>query len=384
MHRRLPHLNFGAIIIVAIHANVQRNPQTKSEDTNHEKLYLLHMDLMWPISVASVNGKKYIPDDPSTLKATVRRIRIDKELSLFIRHLRDINVQWHSQKHQLQRSPQQNGVVKDEIVRLIEAASVLSFPIYQQLTRRIIETIHDDSDELTAKASDQLAFQTPHHEMTPVSSIQDSAKPPPSQHHLYHLRYLTWDFMISTNIDESLKSPPYVNYKHQTPRAWYDMLSSFLISNDFSKGSVDPTLFNTVEQANETSTVPIYVDDNILHAMNLVDPNDTPMVEKSKLDKDKEGKAVDPSHYRGMIGTLRKLNSNPLSYSQCGSIAGYVKHASTSWQYTTLVERLVSWSSKRQKSACDSQSKLNIIAVVPGMLSFTPDTLKQLADEVDE
>ncbi|GJT19557.1 hypothetical protein Tco_0878263 [Tanacetum coccineum] len=26
-------------------------------------------------------------------------------------------------------------------------------------------------------------------------------------------------------------------------RAWYDMLSSFLISNDFSKGSVDPTLF---------------------------------------------------------------------------------------------------------------------------------------------
>ncbi|GKF48459.1 hypothetical protein Tco_0141710, partial [Tanacetum coccineum] len=24
---------------------------------------------------------------------------------------------------------------------------------------------------------------------------------------------------------------------------WYDMLSSFLISNDFSKGSVDPTLF---------------------------------------------------------------------------------------------------------------------------------------------
>nr|GFA10383.1 uncharacterized mitochondrial protein AtMg00810-like [Tanacetum cinerariifolium] len=29
------------------------------------------------------------------------------------------------------------------------------------------------------------------------------------------------------------------------------------------------------------------------------DPVDTPMVEKSKLDKDREGKAVDPSHYRG-------------------------------------------------------------------------------------
>nr|GEW49358.1 putative ribonuclease H-like domain-containing protein [Tanacetum cinerariifolium] len=29
----------------------------------------------------------------------------------------------------------------------------------------------------------------------------------------------------------------------QAPRTWYDMLSSFLISKDFSKGSVDPTLF---------------------------------------------------------------------------------------------------------------------------------------------
>nr|GFC74662.1 hypothetical protein [Tanacetum cinerariifolium] len=29
----------------------------------------------------------------------------------------------------------------------------------------------------------------------------------------------------------------------QAPRAWYDMLSSFLLSQDFSKGLVDPTLF---------------------------------------------------------------------------------------------------------------------------------------------
>nr|GEW59820.1 retrovirus-related Pol polyprotein from transposon TNT 1-94 [Tanacetum cinerariifolium] len=37
------------------------------------------------------------------------------------------------------------------------------------------------------------------------------------------------------------------------------------------------------------------------------DPVDTLIVEKSKLDEDKEGKAVDPSHYRGMIGTLLYL-----------------------------------------------------------------------------
>ncbi|GKA12242.1 retrovirus-related pol polyprotein from transposon TNT 1-94 [Tanacetum coccineum] len=32
----------------------------KYEDTNQEKLYLLHMDLYRPMRVASVNGKRYI------------------------------------------------------------------------------------------------------------------------------------------------------------------------------------------------------------------------------------------------------------------------------------------------------------------------------------
>ncbi|GKC88649.1 retrovirus-related pol polyprotein from transposon TNT 1-94, partial [Tanacetum coccineum] len=32
------------------------------------------------------------------------------------------------------------------------------------------------------------------------------------------------------------------------------------------------------------------------------DPMDTPMVEKSKLDEDPQGKAVDSTHYRGMVG----------------------------------------------------------------------------------
>nr|GEW42999.1 hypothetical protein [Tanacetum cinerariifolium] len=37
------------------------------------------------------------------------------------------------------------------------------------------------------------------------------------------------------------------------------------------------------------------------------DPVDTPMVEKSKLDEDREGKAVDPSHYRARHGLVRGL-----------------------------------------------------------------------------
>ncbi|GJW72713.1 hypothetical protein Tco_0132083 [Tanacetum coccineum] len=40
------------------------------------------------------------------------------------------------------------------------------------------------------------------------------------------------------------------------------------------------------------------------------DPVDTPMVEKSKLDEDLQGKPVDPTHYCGMIGFLMYLTSS--------------------------------------------------------------------------
>ncbi|GKA42686.1 putative ribonuclease H-like domain-containing protein [Tanacetum coccineum] len=40
------------------------------------------------------------------------------------------------------------------------------------------------------------------------------------------------------------------------------------------------------------------------------DPVDTPMVEKSKLDEDTQEKAVDPTHYRGMVGTLIYLTAS--------------------------------------------------------------------------
>ncbi|GJU10337.1 hypothetical protein Tco_1132733 [Tanacetum coccineum] len=44
--------------------------------------------------------------------------------------------------------------------------------------------------------------------------------------------------------------------------------------------------------------------------MESSNPVDTPMVEKSKLDEDPQGKAVDPTHYHGMIGTLMYLTAS--------------------------------------------------------------------------
>ncbi|GKC74515.1 retrovirus-related pol polyprotein from transposon TNT 1-94, partial [Tanacetum coccineum] len=70
----------------------------------------------------------------------------------------------------------------------------------------------------------------------------------------------------------------------QVPRAWYDLLSSFLLSQKFTKGIVDLTLFFRREGKD--------------------------ILLKSKLDEDPQGKAIDPTRYRGMIGTLMYLTSS--------------------------------------------------------------------------
>ncbi|GKC80391.1 retrovirus-related pol polyprotein from transposon TNT 1-94 [Tanacetum coccineum] len=111
----------------------------------------------------------------------------------------------------------------------------------------------------------------------------------------------------------------------EAPRDWYDLISSFLLSQDFSKGAVDPTLFVRSE-GKDILLAQIYVDDIIFastkpelcekknpkpcYGKETVDPVDTPMMEKSKLDEDPQGKAVDPKCYRGMIDSLMYLTTS--------------------------------------------------------------------------
>ncbi|GJR20481.1 integrase, catalytic region, zinc finger, CCHC-type containing protein [Tanacetum coccineum] len=61
--RGLPRLKFEKdhfCSACAMGKSKKQSHKPKSEDTNQEKLYLLHMDLCGPMRVASVNGKKYI------------------------------------------------------------------------------------------------------------------------------------------------------------------------------------------------------------------------------------------------------------------------------------------------------------------------------------
>ncbi|GKB41244.1 retrovirus-related pol polyprotein from transposon TNT 1-94 [Tanacetum coccineum] len=89
----------------------------------------------------------------------------------------------------------------------------------------------------------------------------------------------------------------------QAPRAWYDLLSSFILSQNFTKGTVDPTLFVRRLQISQSPrgiflNKSKYALESIKkYGMETCEPADTPMVKKSKLDEDPQGKAVDPTHY---------------------------------------------------------------------------------------
>ncbi|GJS35725.1 retrovirus-related pol polyprotein from transposon TNT 1-94 [Tanacetum coccineum] len=349
-HRRLSHLNFGAINHLARHGLVRGLPKLKfekdhlcsacalgksskkphkpkSEDTNQEKLYLLHMDLCGPMRVASVNGKKYIlviVDDYSRftwvkclrskdevpafiinflkmiqvrLKETVRRIRTDNGTEFVNQTLREYYEKVGiSHETSVARSPQQNGVVERRNRTLIEAARTMliyakaplflwaeavattcytqnrsmirrrhgktpyellhdkppdlsylhvfgalcyptndsenlgklqpkadvgifigyaptkkAFRIYNRRTRRIIETIHVDFDELTAMASEHSSSGPALHEMTPVTISSGLVPNPPSSTPFVPPSRSDWDLLFQPMFDESLNPQPYVD-----------------------------------------------------------------------------------------------------------------------------------------------------------------------------
>nr|GFA14095.1 integrase, catalytic region, zinc finger, CCHC-type, peptidase aspartic, catalytic [Tanacetum cinerariifolium] len=230
-----------------------------------------------------------------------------------------------------------------------------AFRIYNRHTRRIVKTIHVDFDELTAMAFEQHSSGPALNEMTPrtiSSGLVPITSPstsyvPPSRN--------DWDLLFQPMFDELLNPPPSI--VNQAPEAIAPIVEVIPPVNADSTGSPYST---TVEQdapstsnsskptETQSSVIPQDVGDDNLdmeighmgnyplfglqisqsprgifinqskyaleslkkYGLESCDPVDTPMVKKSKLDEDKEGKAVDPSHYRGMIGTLLYLTAS--------------------------------------------------------------------------
>ncbi|GJW59994.1 retrovirus-related pol polyprotein from transposon TNT 1-94 [Tanacetum coccineum] len=151
----------------------------------------------------------------------------------------------------------------------------------------------------------------------------------------------------------------------EAPRARYDFLSSFLLSQKFSNGMVDPTLF-TQKEGKDILLSPrgIFLNQSKYaleiikkYGMETCDPVDTPMVEKSKLDANPQGKKLIP-HVIVDKPTKKHLHA-------IKRIFRYLKDTrrSTFGSIQLLGDRLVSWSSKKQKSTTISSTQAEYISL---------------------
>nr|GEY00585.1 putative ribonuclease H-like domain-containing protein [Tanacetum cinerariifolium] len=372
----------------------KKTHKPKSEDTNQEKLYLLHMDLYGPMRVESVNGKKYIiviVDDYSCftwvkflrskdetldfiikflkiievrLKVQVRRIRIDNGTEFVNQTLRDYYEEVGiSHETSVVRSPQQNGVVERCNHILIEAARTMLI-YYQAPLFLWAEAV------ATACFTQNRSIIRHRHGKTPYELLHIS---------LFHMfGALCYPALCyPTNDSENLGLQ-----SSQSPRG------IFINQSNYALESLKKYGFESCDRV------------------------DTPMVEKSKLDEDKEEKAVDLSHYHCMIGTLLYLIANrpDLQFAIC-MCARYQarpteKHDSSVALTAFAVADHAGCQDTRQKKVKNgvielyfvnteyqladlftkalSRDRIEFLINKLGMRSFTPEMLKQLMDEVDE
>nr|GEV23416.1 uncharacterized mitochondrial protein AtMg00810-like [Tanacetum cinerariifolium] len=246
-HRRLSHLNFGAISHFARHGLVRGLPKLKYEkdhlcsacamgkskkkphkpkykDTNQEKLYLLHMDLCGPMRVTSVNGKKYIL------------------------------------------------VIVDDYSR---------FTWIKCLSPKVIAPIAEVVAPEPIVSTGSPSSTTVNQDAPSPSNSQPTPK--------------TQSPLISNDIVEE-------NHNLDVAHMNNDPFFSIPILENDSEASSSLDVIPTVSK---------YALESLKkYAMESSDPVDTPMVEKSKLDEDPQGKATDLTHYHGMVGTLMYLTAN--------------------------------------------------------------------------
>ncbi|GJR46532.1 putative ribonuclease H-like domain-containing protein [Tanacetum coccineum] len=233
----------------------------------------------------------------------------------------------------------------------------------------------------------------------------------------------------------------------QAPRAWYDKLSAFLIKSGFTKGVVDPTLF-TRKTGKHLLLVQIYVDDIIFASTNpkacklfafemnstfkmsmmgqmsfflglqvsqnprgifinqskyaqeilkkfgfdSCTPIDTPMAERPNLDEDKGGKLIDPTRFRGMVGSLMYLSaSRPdivfavciVQHSRSKHID--IRHHFIKEQVERKVVELYFVETKYQLADIFTKAlpRERFATLLPllGVKQMSPETLKELQDE---
>ncbi|GJW75959.1 retrovirus-related pol polyprotein from transposon TNT 1-94 [Tanacetum coccineum] len=203
----------------------------------------------------------------------------------------------------------------------------------------------------------------------------------------------------------------------QAPRAWYDMLSSFLISQQFSKGVVDPTLF-TRHAGNDLLLVQIYVDDIIFASTNTAMCNEfanqmttnwSSKKQKSTAISSTEAEYIALSGCCSQILWMRsqltdygfQFNKIPLYCDNKSVIAlccNNVQHSRAKHidiRYHFIKEQVENgivelYFVRTEYQLADiftkplPRERFNFLIDKLGMKSMSPETLKRLAEETDE
>nr|GEW47846.1 retrovirus-related Pol polyprotein from transposon TNT 1-94 [Tanacetum cinerariifolium] len=439
----------------------------KFEDTNQEKLYLLHMDLCGPIRVTSVNGKKYIlviVDDYSRftwvkflaskvkapnfiikflkmiqvrLNAAGRNIRIDNGTEFVNQTLRDyyeqVGISHETSVTTRSKPPPLAPFVPpsrhqwDLVFQLVfdkfysPPASVASPVHVEEAPVPVESTGSPSSITIVQDAPSPSTSQT-----TPQSQSQAIPLSAEEESHDIEVAHMSNDPYFGIPIIETVSE---------------ESSSSDVVSTTTYKEALTAAYMNMIVYQMDVKMA--YLDDILVKRMESCGLVDTPMVEKSKLDKDTQGKAVDPTHYRGMAQPtekhlhalkrifryLRGTVNRGLWYSKDYAITLTAfadadpadcqdTRRSTSRNMQLSGDILVSWSSKRAEKHCDiqyhfikeqvetevvklyfvrteyqladiftkalCQERIEFLIDKPGMRSFTHETLKEQVDEAKE
>ncbi|GJZ72682.1 retrovirus-related pol polyprotein from transposon TNT 1-94 [Tanacetum coccineum] len=480
-HRRLSHLNFGAINHLAKNGLVRGLPKLKfekdhlcsacamgkskkqshkpkSEDTNQEKLYLLHMDLCGPMRVASINGKKYIlviVDDYSRFTWVKFLASKDEAPDFIIKFLKMIQVRLNATIRNI-RTDNRTEFVNQTLCSIFECAAIFMKKSFGLISNSIPQQpcnppIRNDWDHLFQPMFDEYfnpttiavspvpvaaAPRAVDLADSPVSTLIDQDAPSTnltSQGSASYVRTNSttlfdslgrwiWIILLAKGDQRSFSflSPPRRTYnlshvgvilmpsltsvkpkdlqKAMTEPSWIDVKTDEFGGVLNNKARLVAQGFRQEEGINfEESFAPvarieairIFISQSLRgiflnqlkYASQIIkkyglltsDSVDTPMVEKNKLDKDLQGTPVDATLYRGMIGSLHVLHPvNPSYLFRSAYVPAYLDadHAgcqdtrrNTSGSAQFLGDKLVSWSSKKQKSTTISSIKAKYIAL---------------------
>ncbi|GJW40235.1 integrase, catalytic region, zinc finger, CCHC-type containing protein [Tanacetum coccineum] len=313
-HRRLSHLNFGTLnklakdgfargiprlkfqkdhlcLAYALGKSKKSSHQPKAEDTNQEKLYILHMDLCSPMRVASINGKSSGPGLHSMTPATSSSGLVPNHVSqqpcippprddydrlfqpMFDEYLTPPSIAISLVQEAV--APRAVVLAESPVSTSIDQDAPSSSTPSTQEQEQSLNIFQVKTDEFgrVLKNKARLVAQGFRQEeeidfeesFAPVSKIEAIhifiANAAQKNMTIYQMdvkmAFLNGELKEEVYVSQPEGFDDQDNPSHvyklkkalyglkQAPRAWYDMLSSFLILQHFSKGAVDLILFTT-------------------------------------------------------------------------------------------------------------------------------------------